>query len=69
MDFRSLSLREKEILLCLANGKSTVDVALFLEVSERTVKFHIDNVMKKLNALNRTHATAIAIREKIIDLG
>lgn len=63
-----LSNREEEILNWLANGKSSWDISVILSISERTVKFHIDNIMKKLNAVNRTHAVAIAIRERLIDL-
>jgi len=62
-----LSKREKEILFWLAEGKSNWDVSVILGISERTIRFHIKNVMKKLNAVNRTHAVAIAICENIID--
>ena len=62
-----LSAREKEILFWLAEGKSNWDVSVILGISERTIRFHIKNVMKKLNAVNRTHAVAIAICENIID--
>lgn len=62
-----LSQREKEILFWLAEGKSNWDVSVILGISERTIRFHIKNVMKKLNAVNRTHAVAIAICEKLID--
>jgi DNA-binding CsgD family transcriptional regulator len=65
---RRLSTREKEILQWGAAGKSVWDVSRILNISERTVKFHLDNLMKKLDAVNRTHAVAIALREKIIEL-
>jgi DNA-binding CsgD family transcriptional regulator len=64
----TLSIREKEILEWLANGKSTWDVSTILQISERTVKFHIDNIMKKLDAVNRTHAVAIALKERLIEI-
>jgi len=63
-----LSLREKEILKWISKGKNTWDVSVILKISERTVKFHIDNIMKKLDAVNRTHAVAIALRENLIAL-
>jgi DNA-binding CsgD family transcriptional regulator len=63
-----LSPREREILQWLTHGKSTWDISVILRISERTVKFHIDNVMKKLDAVNRTHAVAIALREGLIEL-
>jgi DNA-binding CsgD family transcriptional regulator len=63
-----LSSREKEILKWLMEGKSTWDISTILQISERTVKFHVDNTMKKLDAVNRTHAVAIALREKLVEL-
>jgi len=63
----SLSRREKEILQWLASGKSTWDVSMILRISERTVKFHMDNIMRKLDAVNRTHAVALALRQNLID--
>lgn len=67
-DTTILSPREKEILQWLVCGKSTWDVSTILKISERTIKFHINNIMKKLNAVNRTHAVAIALRENLIVL-
>jgi DNA-binding CsgD family transcriptional regulator len=67
-DLPPLSSREKEILKWLMEGKSTWDISTILQISERTVKFHIDNTMKKLDAVNRTHAVAIALREKLVEL-
>lgn len=64
----SLSKREKDILCWIAEGKSNGDVSVILKISERTVRFHINNIMKKLDAMNRTHAVAIAMREEIINL-
>ncbi|WP_268741747.1 LuxR C-terminal-related transcriptional regulator [Geotalea uraniireducens] len=37
-------------------------------MSETTVKFHVSSIMKKLNAVSRTHAVSIAISLGIIDL-
>jgi len=56
------------MLRCLMSGKSTKDIAAILEVSERTIKFHIDNIMKKLDAENRTHAVAIVLGEKLMKI-
>lgn len=57
-----LSVREQECLAWLAKGRSNGDIAIILDISERTVKFHVKNIMEKLNADNRTHAVAIAAR-------
>jgi LuxR family quorum sensing-dependent transcriptional regulator len=64
-----LTPREKEILQWSAAGKSSWDVSQILNLSERTVKYHIDRIMTKLDAANRTHAVAIALRKKMITLG
>jgi DNA-binding CsgD family transcriptional regulator len=61
-----LSPKEMEVLKWLKQGKSTWDMAAILRISERTVKFHISNIIKKLNASNRAHALAIAIEQKLL---
>lgn len=63
-----LSPREKEVLNWIKEGKSTWEISIILGVSERTVKFHVYNVMQKLDAVTRTHAVAIAIEQRLIDI-
>jgi|GEM_PF-193112 len=67
-DLIILSSREKEILNWIKHGKSTWDISQILQISETTVKFHVSSIMKKLNAVSRTHAVSIAISLGIIDL-
>jgi DNA-binding CsgD family transcriptional regulator len=62
-----ISKREKEILKWLKKGKSSWEISVILNISERTVNFHVGNIMQKLNAVSRTHAVAIYI-EKGIDV-
>ncbi|MGA2192213.1 MAG: LuxR family transcriptional regulator [Nitrospirota bacterium] len=62
------SPREKEVLKWIGQGKSTWEVAMILGISERTVKFHLQNVMRKLNAVSRPHAIALGLELGIIDL-
>jgi len=64
---RRLTLRENEILRWVMEGKSTWDISKIIKISESTVKFHIENLMKKLSAVNRTQAVAIAIHEGLIN--
>lgn len=59
--------RELEVLRWLEQGKSTWDISMILNRSERVIKYHVKNLMHKLSAQNRTHAVAIAIRQGIID--
>lgn len=56
------SKREQECLCWMAKGRSNAEIGAVLEISERTVKFHVKNIMLKLNASNRTESIAIAAR-------
>jgi LuxR family transcriptional regulator, quorum-sensing system regulator CviR len=61
-----LSAREKEVVRWVSHGKSNWDISMLLNISERTVKFHMDSIMKKLDAVNRSHAVAIALTSGVI---
>ena len=61
-----LTDREIEIIKWLMEGKSSWDIGKILSISERTVKFHVNNICIKLNAVNRTHAVAKAILNNIV---
>jgi len=63
-----LSAREKEVLDWLKHGKSSWDISVILGLSERTVNFHVYNIMHKLGAVNRPQAVAIATRLGLIDI-
>ena len=63
----ALSSREYDVLNWLKEGKTTWDISQILSISERTVKFHIHNICRKLNANNRTHALAKAIQLRLIN--
>ena len=60
-----LSNREIEILRWTAEGKTSSEVADILRIAERTVNFHINNAMVKLNANNKT---AAVIRASVLGL-
>jgi two-component system, NarL family, response regulator len=62
-----LTKRQREILQLLANGESTTVAARELDLSEETVKTHTKNALARLEARNRTHAVAIALRESLIE--
>ena len=61
-----LTEREKEILLWAAEGKSDSVIADIIGVSHSTIRFHMNNIFKKLNANERTLATVKAIRKGLI---
>jgi butyryl-CoA dehydrogenase len=62
-----ISRREKEVLDWLKEGKSSWDISVILGISERTVYFHVSNIMKKLGASNRSQALSIATRLGLVD--
>lgn len=55
-----LTSREVEVLRLLMHGLQNKEIARELVVTERTVKFHVSAILRKLNAGNRTEAVAIA---------
>ncbi|PBB67577.1 DNA-binding response regulator [Mesorhizobium sp. WSM4312] len=59
---RQLTERQAEILRLVAEGLSNKEVALRLELQEKTVKHHMTGVLSKLNVRNRTEA-ALMVRE------
>ncbi len=68
-EFRDkLSFREVECLRWTAMGKSAWDTGQIMGVSERTVKFHLENARTKLKAMNTTHAVSKAIALNLITL-
>lgn len=61
-----LSTREVEVLQLVADGLSNREIGDCLSISVETVKTHVQHVLGKLQARNRAHATAIAIRRGLI---
>lgn len=53
-----LSTREQEILLWVTEGKTNDEISKILNISSFTVKNHMQRIMRKLNATNRTEAVA-----------
>lgn len=64
IDF-ALTDREIEALTWVARGKSSSDIAVLMNVSERTVNFHVSNVIRKLGVATRVQA---AIRCALLGL-
>ena len=62
-----LSEKERSVLRELARGHSTEQIAEVLIVSPHTVRTHIKNGMRKLEARTRAHAVAIALSEGAIE--
>ena len=65
---KTLTKREVEILAQVASGMFNKEIAVNLDISERTVKNHISNIFKKIDVSDRTQAAVFAIRNNIINL-
>lgn len=64
----TLTKRELEILTQVAGGMFNKEIAINLNISERTVKNHISNIFKKIDVSDRTQAAVFAIRNNIVNL-
>jgi DNA-binding NarL/FixJ family response regulator len=64
----SLTPRELEVLEAIAVGRTNKEIASELDITERTVKFHVSSILDKLDAGNRTEAVAIATRLGLLSL-
>ncbi|WP_302479202.1 helix-turn-helix domain-containing protein, partial [Burkholderia cenocepacia] len=56
-----MSSRERQCLQWCSAGKTSWEIGEILGITERTVNFHIGNVVRKLNAKGRRHAVTKAI--------
>jgi LuxR family transcriptional regulator, quorum-sensing system regulator BjaR1 len=64
----ALTDREQDILSWAARGKTNSETAKILGITEQTVEFHLRNASRKLNALNKTHAVALALMARLINI-
>lgn len=63
-----LTAREIEVLGLLAEGRSNREIAIALDISVHTAKFHVDRILLKLEASSRTDAVVRAVRLGILTL-
>jgi DNA-binding NarL/FixJ family response regulator len=63
-----LTPRERAVLALLAQGKQNKEIALELDITERTVKFHLSAIYGKLGAGNRTEAVTIALQQGLVEI-
>jgi DNA-binding CsgD family transcriptional regulator len=64
----SLSTRERHVLSLLADGRTDAAIGARLQISVCTVRIHVRNILRKLNATNRTHAVVKALRSRLLKL-
>lgn len=64
--FEKLTKTELEVLKHLCDGHVNKVIADKIYVSDHTVKFHVNNIMRKLKSQTRTEAAVKAVRLKIV---
>jgi len=64
----ALTTRELEVLKCIVAGRSNKEIAGDLNISEATVKTHINSLLSKLNVSDRTQAATTALQRGIVHL-
>jgi DNA-binding CsgD family transcriptional regulator len=62
----ALTARERECLKWAADGKTAWEIGQILSITERTAVFHVNNVIKKLGAANKTQAIVRAVTLKLV---
>lgn len=65
---KPLSSKEKEVLCYLAEGLYNKEIALKMNISEKTIKNHVSNIFKKIGVADRTQAAVYAIKHKYVEL-
>ena len=61
-----LTIRESEILQHVANGFTNPEIATALDISIKTVQFHLQGIFRKTNTSSRTEAVNFAHKEKLL---
>ncbi len=62
----SLTSRERDVLMLVAEGRSNQEIADELVISERTARSHVSNVLRKLQLTSRTQAALVAVRQGVL---
>jgi len=62
-----LTAREREVLALIVRGLNNTEIADELVISRNTARFHVSNILTKLNAVSRSEAAAIAVQHKLVD--
>jgi LuxR family transcriptional regulator, quorum-sensing system regulator LasR len=61
-----LSPRQREVLMWSAEGKTTWETSIIMKCTEATVNYHLRQVIRKLDATNKTHAVSRALHLGLI---
>jgi len=68
MPSSELSSREAEVLGLIVKGRSNKEIAVELNISVGTVKWHVNNILGRLNVTDRTQAAVAALHRGIVEL-
>jgi len=68
MPIVELTPREKEVLVCITQGRSNREIAEELHIAEKTVRIHVSSVLDKMGARDRTQATIYALQRGLVHL-
>ncbi len=66
--FDTLTERESEVMRLLALGSANKEIALKLDIGEKTVKTHVSKILSKLGVSSRTQAVLYALRSGLVNL-
>ena len=61
-----LTDREREVLILVAQGRTNKEIGRHLNISERTARTHVSNILGKLGLASRTQAALYAVREGLV---
>jgi len=64
----SLSAREIDVLIMMSKGLTNKEIASALEISQFTVRNHINHILEKLEATDRTEAVSVALQQGILQV-
>jgi DNA-binding NarL/FixJ family response regulator len=63
----SLTRRERDVLRLMVDGLANKQIALRLSITEKTVKTHVSSILGKLGVADRTQASVLAVRSRLVD--
>ncbi len=66
--FSELTEQERRVLAHLAQGASNREIAVAMELAEKTVRNYVSNILAKLSLASRAQAAAFAIRNRLTEL-
>jgi len=64
-----LTERELRVLRLMARGWSNQRIAKELSITERTVRFHVENILTKLGVRSRTEAVVEGVKRGLVKMG